>query len=60
MSEDMRQNPKNAWGSESKENLYGPKCLGSIFTENKGQLRGIFWGKPGVCLSVLSKVQLTS
>lgn len=28
--------------------------------ENKDQLRGIFWGKPGVCLAALSQVQSTA
>lgn len=47
MSEDMRQIPKDAWGWENKENPYGPNCLESIFTENKDQLQGSFWGKQG-------------
>lgn len=58
-SEDMRQILKDAWGSESKGNPYGPTCLGSIFTENKGQLRGTFWEKLGICLSVMPKVKST-
>lgn len=58
-SEDTRQIPKDAWGSESKGNPYGPTCLGSIFTENKGQLHGTFWEKLGICLSVLPKVKST-